>query len=87
MAGTAPVVVARRTARQLGQKSRVLATRTVRVTAAGPFDVRLKPGTATARLLRGSKRTLTATLEVRLRGAGGKTQTVTSRVALQAQMR
>jgi hypothetical protein len=84
MAGTARVVVARRTARRLGLKSRVLATRTVRVTAAGAVDVRLKPGTAAARILRGSKRTVIAKLDVRLAGAGGKTQTVTSRVALGA---
>jgi hypothetical protein len=83
MAGTARLVVARRTARRLGLKSRVVATRPVRLTAAGPLTVRLRPGRATARLLRGSKRTLTATLEVRLRGAGGKAQTITNRVALE----
>jgi hypothetical protein len=75
--GTARLVVSRATARRLGLKSRMIASRTVRVTQAGALDVRLQPSRGVARLLRGSKRTLAATLQVQLGG-----REATRRVAL-----
>ncbi len=70
MSGTATLTVASATRRALKLRSATLARGTVRCTGAGSLRVTLKPSKTVRRALNASRRTVKATLRVRLRTPG-----------------
>ena len=68
MSGTATLTVASATRKALKLRSATLARGTVRCTGAGSLKVTLKPSKTVRRALNASRRTVKATLDVRLDG-------------------
>ena len=69
MKGSAALKVPARTARALGLRSRTVARGTVRCAGAGTRTVTLKPSRSVARTVAAGRRSVRATLEVRMRGS------------------
>lgn len=77
--GTLTLTVERATARRLKLKRRTLARKVVRCGADGRATVTVRPSAAVRRALKRSKRSVTATLRLRMTGAATDTQEVTFR--------
>ena len=77
MRGAATLTVSSKTKRKLGLKSRTLARKTIRCADAGEKTVTLKPSRKVGRVLRHARRSVKATLRVRMAAVGepGKTRT------------
>ncbi len=82
MTGTATLTVSSATRKALRLRSATLARGTVRCTGAGSTKVTLKPSKTVRRALNASRRTVKATLRVRLRTAGERATQSTRTVTL-----